>query len=119
MQSPDVELEARYAVLARIVSLLAASAYEQVVAAAPKSCITAEQMRSAVEQYGRSLIPLPPHASTLIDYVAIQDVTSEAWSVVVPLFTREEGRSDLSLIARMTRVANNRYEVAVHDIHVL
>ncbi len=119
MQSPNVELESRNAVLTRVVSLVAACAYEEVVATAPKSRITAAQMRAAVGAYGRSLIPLPPHASALIDYVAIAGANPEAWSVVVPLFTREEGRSDLSLVAQMTRTADGQYEVEVDDIHVL
>lgn len=88
MLSPDVALESRNAVLVRVASLLAACAYEEVVAAAPKSRITAAQMRAAVGVYGRLLVPLPPHASALIGYIAIAGANPEARSVVVPLFTR-------------------------------
>lgn len=119
IQSPDIELKSRNAVLARVVSLLAACAYEEVVVAAPKSRITAAQMCVAVGAYGYSLVPLPPYASTLIDDVAIAGANPNAWSVVVPLFTHEEGRSDLSLVAQMTRTADGHYEVEVNDIHVL
>lgn len=115
---PTDDLAARNAVITHLVALLSTGSYEQVAAMAPTSRVNAAQMRGAIEQYGRSLIPLPAHGCALIDYVPING-NSTGWSVVVPLFTREEGRSDLSLTLSMVRIGTGAYAVQVDDIRVL
>lgn len=103
----------------RFVQLLAAGDFDDLARLAPGSRISAEQMRLAVAQYGRRLVPLPPSASGLIDYVAVQGAEPDQWSVVVPLFTAEEGRSDLTLELTMRALPSGGYGVQVDDIHVL
>lgn len=112
-------LAARNSVVERLVAKLASGDYEEVIRLAPGSRVSAEQLAAAVVDYGRRLQPLPSHALALIDYVAVRQSSSPAWSVVVPLFTLEEGRSDLSLELSMAEVEAGTYEVQIDDIHVL
>lgn len=113
------DLASRNAVVAQLVSLLATAQYESIYALVPSSRVSPAHMRAAVEQYGRTLVTMPGGAQELIDYVPVRNADPPAWSVVVPLFTLEEGRSDLSLELQMTRLSDGSYQVEVDDIHVL
>ena len=119
MPSPTSDLPARNAVIGQLVALLATGDYENLVRLAPRSRVSAQQIEAAVKQYGRRLCPLPAPAYELIDYIAVRNTIPPEWSVVVPLFTEEEGRSDLSLELSMVEVNPYKYEVQVDDIHVL
>ncbi|WP_132649815.1 DUF7668 domain-containing protein [Rubrivivax gelatinosus] len=91
--------------------------YESVIKWAPRSRMAAETLRIAVESYGRRLVQ-PPHYD-LADFVAVEGAVAPTWSVVVPLFTAEEGRSDLSLELTMVEKAPGEWEAEVDDLHVL
>jgi hypothetical protein len=119
MSSPQVELHGRNQAVARVVELLAAGEYARIAELAPSSRVTPHQLEEAVVAYGRQLMPLPAHAYELIDYVAVAGSEPAAWSVVIPLFTLEEGRSDLSLELELVSQGIGRYEVSVDNVHVL
>ena len=104
-------------VVTQIVEDLVSGAYERVVLQAPNSRVSAADLRQAVEGYGRRLI-LPP-SYELLDFVEVPDASVPTWSVVAPLFTKEEGRSDLSLELTITEVGPAEYRVEVDGLHVL
>ena len=62
---------------------------------------------------------LPSVALAAIDVVAISASNPHRWSVVVPLWTVEEGRSDLSLELTLEDSGKESYEVEIDDLHVL
>ena len=119
MPHSNSDLLARNRIVGEIVVCLAMAEYEAVVALAPGSPVSPAQIKAAIEEYGRKLVPLPPEAYELIDYVAIRQSEPLSWSVVVPLFTQEEGRSDLSLELQLMKLATAGYEVSVNGLHVL
>jgi hypothetical protein len=53
-------------------------------------------MEAALEQYGATFMPPPDTAYSLLDVREING-RPRSWSVVMPLWTVEEGRSDLSI----------------------
>lgn len=75
------------------------------------------ELRTAVEEYGRRLVTLPGDAWDLID---IFPHTKEAsvFSIDVPLWTAEEGRSDLTLSITAT-LHGEGCNVVIDDLHVL
>ncbi len=54
-----------------------------------------------------------------VDVVPVSGSDPQRWSVVIPLWTREEGRSDLSLEIIVEDSPAQRYPVEVDDLHVL
>ncbi|MDO9197120.1 hypothetical protein [Rhodoferax sp.] len=56
---------------------------------------------------------------TLIDYVPIQDAKPAAWSVYVPLFTQEEGRSDLTIDLTLVESEPGLFEIELNGLRVL
>jgi hypothetical protein len=104
------------AAISRIVDRLVARDFEAAVVCAPGSRVSAQQLRTVVEQYGRTLVALPN--AELVDLVPIQGAKSPRWSVIVPLFTLEEGRSDLSLELTICEARSGTWEVQIDDLRV-
>jgi hypothetical protein len=91
--------------LAAVVDSLAAGDYAAID--------TSGDVGTWIRQYPATLRPLPPEAWADADAVPIE---TGGWSVVVPLWTVEEGRSDLSLTAT---VYESPVRVLGVDVHVL
>ncbi len=119
MSPSEPDLAVRNRIVSEIVACLAAADYEGLAAMAPRSRVTPSQLRAAVEQYGRTLVSLPPGAVEFIDYLAVRSSDPRAWSAVCPLFTVEEGRSDLSLELHLTQSHDASYAIEIDDLHVL
>jgi hypothetical protein len=76
-------------------------------------------MRNAVHEYPGTLVPLPPDSQRWLEVVPIDGGSAHSWSVTQPLFTAEEGRSDLSLLLTVVANSDGGFLVQVDDIHVL
>lgn len=77
--------------------------------------LRAEHLAHAVGAYGRRLVVPPPGAAPL-DVVECLDGTG--WSVVVPLWTAEEGESDLTLELTVRRGPDGAHRIEVDSLHV-
>lgn len=119
MNQFEEDLSERNRLVAVIVSLLAAGKFEDVLRNAPGSRVSSEELRTAVLEYGKTLVPLPVGSYELIDYIAVLGSSPLEWSVMTPLFTAEEGRSDLSLELSMFEQAAGGYRAEVDNLHVL
>lgn len=105
---------------ARIVAdLLARGAYDEVVAITRGERLTADELKRAILDYGRTPTPLPDEAWALLDVVQLASASPPRFSVQVPMWTAEEGRSDLTIDLELTELAPFVYETALMDIHVL
>jgi hypothetical protein len=102
-----------------VADLLARGAYDEVVAMTRGERLTAGEIGRAVSDHGRNLAPLPDDAEPTLDVVEIEGSDPPRYSVIVPLWTLEEGRSDLSLELELTEIAPTAYSTALLDIHVL
>jgi hypothetical protein len=118
MPSFDDRLAVRNKLVAQLVQQLSVGDFEGALRSAPRSRVNAEQIRNAVQQYGRTLVPLPAESYELIDHVVVLGSSPLAWSVVVPLFTKEEGRSDLSLELSLVEQAADGHHIEIDDIRV-
>ena len=101
----------------RLVEDLAAGRYAEIAADGRAGRLTEAELRTAVEEYGRTLVPLPSDGEMIVD---IYEQTSHPEAVVldVPLWTKEEGRSDLTLSLTAIKQGET-YTVEVDDLHVL
>ena len=76
---------------------LAMGDYEGLCRLPRASRLSPAEIERVVRDYGRQLIPLPIPAFETVDIVPVSKSHPQQWSVVVPLWSKEEGRSDLSL----------------------
>lgn len=69
---------------------------------------------------GATIVPLPEEAWASADAIPVIPVTGQPghWGVVVDLWTREEGMSDLSMEATVTESPDG-ISVVIDGIHVL
>lgn len=117
--SDVTSLPARNKVVGNVVALLAARNYVGLQHLSAGVRLTSEQIESAVRDYGRTIVPLPSEAFALIDYVAVKNARPPAWSAYVPLFTQEEGRSDLSINLTLIESESGRFAIELNDLRVL
>jgi hypothetical protein len=101
-----------------VVRLLAAGQYSELEAITNGARLKATEMANAINEYGRKLIPVPEEGLNLMDVVKVGKVIPPKWSVTMPLWTREEGRSDLSIELTLTE-EGNAFRIEFDDIHVL
>ena len=101
-----------------ILEELARGQFESLIARVTASRLTADQLKEVIRDYGRTLV-LPPEAiEQELDAVQVRGAEPPRWSVMVPLWTREEGRSDLTLELTVTITGSNA-EFELDDLHVL
>lgn len=76
-------------------------------------------MRRVIDEYGRSLVSPPPEWWDQVTVTPIRTGRSGELFIAAPLWTSEEGRSDLTLELILRDIANGAYEVQIQDLHVL
>jgi len=102
-----------------LTSVLAQRDYEAFCGFARASRLTPTDVDRVVREYGRCLVPFSGPAFEAVDVVPISDCVPQRWSVVVHLWSKEEGRSDLSLEITMQDSSTETYPVEIDDLHVL
>lgn len=79
----------------------------------PVSLSTAKQIKEYIEDYGEELIELPEETWNTSIYIFHGD----HWKVLIDLFTKGEGLSDLVLNGEV-RENNNEYEFKINLVYV-
>jgi hypothetical protein len=112
MTPETLEQPVRYAV-----SQLVRREFQALVDACSSSRLTATDLEVVVQEYGGTFIQPPEDAYSQLDAVAIRDADIPTWSVRAPLWSREEGRSDLTLELTVAKEAN-QWRIELDDLHV-
>jgi hypothetical protein len=102
-----------------VVDLLVRRQYETIQKLTCGRRLSAKELRSAVEDYGRELVPPAEGWWQTVDVTPVRDVERPEFHIAAPLWTREEGRSDLTLELRLLEARGGSYETQVLDLHVL
>jgi hypothetical protein len=103
----------------RVMRLLAKKDYESLLRFAPLSDVTADELKIAVEEYPAELMFPPVAIESLMDVVEVRDSHPRSWYVGVDLWTKEEGRSDLTLEMHLREAPGDFYSVEIDGLHVL
>jgi hypothetical protein len=105
--------------IAEIVEELVAGRYEALEQDGRAGRVTASELRSTLEDYPATLVPLPDEAFAIGgDAYPIDGRSPPEWAVDQDLWTREEGRSDLTLQLHV-QCEKEKYRVEITDLHVL
>ena len=77
------------------------------------------EIARAVHDYPGTLM-LPPNSGDFcLDVIELTGSRPRRWSVDIALWTREEGRSDLTMQVTMTDSGSDLLDVEIDNIHVL
>jgi hypothetical protein len=101
----------------RLVDDIVAGRFQDLEADGRLGTTTAGELRNAVLHYGRTITHLPSEAWRLVDEF-FDETRPDEISMDVPLWTVEEGRSDLTLSVSCRRDRTG-ISVAIEDLHVL
>ena len=105
-------------ILEEIVRRMSADDWEGLVADGLASHdVTGEELSHWVHEYPARLVPLPAEAWEHSEFGRVE-VEPDTWWAVVPLWTKEEGKSDLSLEATLHERAG-RVSVEIDNVHIL
>jgi len=80
--------------------------------------LTQAEMATAIREYGSILVVPPGLTIPELDVVKVTRADTERWSVGIPLWTMEEGRSDLTLEVTMIGSGRELMDVEIDDINV-
>ena len=101
-----------------VLRMLANKAYQEVADLTGGDRLSADEISRAIADYGRELVLPPEQAYESIDAIIIEGSNPPSWSVHMPLWTNEEGRSDLTLEMTITGMGKD-VRIEIDDIHVL
>lgn len=102
-----------------IIDLLVRSEYAVVERVTRGRRLSAEQLGRAVIEYGRTLVRPGAGWWDEVTVTPIDAGDKGAFHVAAPLWTIEEGRSDLTLELRLVESSRDIYESEVLDLHVI
>jgi hypothetical protein len=101
-----------------VVGLLVRGEYEELETLTEARRFTAAQIAAALERHGRDLISPPESAFQEIEAApAVQEASDErAFRVDFPLWTAQDGRSDLVLGLTVAEVMEGVWTVELHGV---
>ena len=101
-----------------IIELLAGTNYKELELLSGGVRLSADELKSVISEYGCRVLHPTLDMLELVDVIAIQSKRYPQWSVSVPLWTHEEGRSDLTLELTVIE-KGSKMEVEIDNLHVL
>jgi len=102
-----------------ITDLLSQKAYWHLEKLSNGISLTAKELKQAVTDYGQTIIILPEQEYEDLDIIEVKDEEPKQWSVNVPVFTEEEGKSDLTLELTFIDTPTDLYKIEIDGLHVL
>ncbi len=81
--------------------------------------LSATDIEQSVNEYGREVIEFPEEGYQQLDIIEIDNSTPKQWSVNVPVYTKEEGMSDLTLELTLIDTPSELYGAELNNLHVL
>jgi hypothetical protein len=108
--------ESQRAAIADVVHALVSREYGQLAADGRAGRLSAEELETAVRQYPGALVSLPEEAWALVEVYPLDDGTGVV--LEVPMWTAEEGRSDLTLQLTASE-RDGVVAVGIDGLHVL
>lgn len=112
--TPPTEIEP---VVRSLATKIANGEYQEALADCLAYRLSADDLRKAISDYGRTFIDPPKDAYRNLNAVEVQIAAVPTWSVWAPLWTAEEGRSDLEMQLTI-QLLDDRWQVEFDDLHV-
>jgi hypothetical protein len=115
----EMNTEKLHSTVKTVTDLLAQEAYIDLEKLSNGVRLTANELKKAVVEYGCKIVPTPVQGYEELDVIEVIGSKPKQWSVNVPVFTLEEGKSDLTLELTIIESPSALYRIEVDDLHVL
>ena len=106
------------AIVRAVIWQLVSKDYEGLVKRYPKSQMTADEIRAGIEQYPATFI-MPPTSGyeKFLHRYQIENVDYPAWHIDAPLWSEQEGRSDLEIHLRIEFI-DEAPQITIRNVRV-
>lgn len=101
----------------QVIKLLVEQRYSELESLTKGVRLGAREIGRAIAAYKRTLVMPPEDSYQLMNVVGVQNAKPPKWSIMMPLWTREEGRSDLSIELTLVKEIQG-FKIELDDIHV-
>ena len=98
--------------------LLASADYREIETLTSGTRLSSEEIAGVIAEYGRTVIIPPTEAYDYLDTIEVAGAATRTWSVTMPLWTAEEGRSDLSMELTLLELFDGTLRVELDNLHV-
>jgi hypothetical protein len=114
----SIEAELRTPIVITV-GLLVNGEYEALANMAGGEQFTAANIQEIVDDYGMQLAMPPGDFPAGVELYPVEGVVPRRVAADIPLWTKEEGRSDLTLELMLTEAAPGLWTVRITNIHVM
>ena len=101
----------------QIVRWLVACDYDAIEKYTNSVRLPADELKYAVGDYGREIVMPPDENFDELDIIKVEN--AREWSVRCSLWTKEEGRSDLTLELSLIEISDEGFQVEIDNLIVL
>jgi hypothetical protein len=119
MPTKEMNTEKLHNTVKKVTNLLAEKKFKDIESLCKRGQLNAEEIAYAAKDYGMEILPLPKEAYEKLDIIEVTDSNPKEWSVYVPIYTTEEGMSDLTLELTLKDNPSELYQIEVDNLHVL
>jgi len=119
MPTKQMNTEKLHNTVKKVTNLLAKEKYKEIESLCNGVQLDAEELAYAAKDYGMEILPLPKEGYEKLDIIEVTDSNPKEWSVYVPIYTAEEGMSDLTLELSLKDTPSEFYQIEVDNLHVL
>ncbi|MGC3989089.1 MAG: hypothetical protein QM796_05275 [Chthoniobacteraceae bacterium] len=105
-------------IVRHIIALIVSGDFLAIVELTRGIRISSEEISRTLSDYGRTIVMPPENAFEQLNVVEVKGACPRQFSVYMPLWTQQEGRSDLTMELTV-KASENGMEVELDDIHVL
>ena len=101
-----------------VVGLLVTEEWELLGRLTEGSRMSVDDIRAVVDGYGRTLVLPPPKVYDELDAIEVRNAPKRTFNIRFPLWTEEEGRSDLELVLTAVDFAEGLWTIHVDSVLV-
>jgi hypothetical protein len=112
----EIYLESFRTIIEEIVNNISLNNYKAIEDKGQNGKVDIKDLERVIKEYGCTIIPLPEKAFSKAEVYKMKD--ESRLDVYIPLWTEEEGRSDLTLSLSCYYNGNNN-KVEINDLEVL
>jgi hypothetical protein len=110
-----LQLENFQSIISEVIYNISANDYDAIETNGQNGRVDINDLKRVITEYGCTIIPLPDKAFSKAEVYSINEYRLD---VYIPLWTKEEGRSDLTLSLSCSTI-NGVPKVEINDLRVL
>ncbi len=102
----------------KLVKLLVEAKYSEIEKWSEGIRLTESEISNSIADYGAFLIFPPSDFFFDLDVIEVKNSKPQKWSIIFPLWTEKDGKSDLTVEITCIKSQGKLYDIEIDNIHV-